>query len=71
MTSSPPVTKGRRICRMCDRRVRPGERALRCADVTETTNVIGRVRYWLCWGCARDMEYGIEQIRAGRLGRAS
>jgi hypothetical protein len=57
-----PSKKGRRLCRMCSRRIDPNEEAVRVADIKHWDNLGGKVRYWLCWRCAGELEAVLDAI---------
>ena len=59
-TTTRKKQRGRRICRCCTRQIDPLEEAVRVANVKEWTHQVGRLRYWLCWRCAGDLEHAID-----------
>lgn len=70
MTTDPRTVAnpGRKRCLLCGHRIPSYETAMRCTDIERTSNPMGKVRFWLCRGCAADIERAIKGIRAQKLG---
>lgn len=52
---------GPRHCKFCRVHIHPGQPSVRVADIQDTSNPIGRLRYWLCWFCADKVGDAIEK----------
>lgn len=53
---------GRRRCRKCLRRIDPQEEAVRVANIKSWGNLGGKVRFWLCWRCAGELEQAFDAL---------